>query len=233
MRGGGRERGPGERALSSSPHLLPFCLSAGKGGAVTARTTDAATGLATIDITGPSSAATFIACPPDAAVRAGGGLAVRLPWLDVLLKPLPAPSGPPLPAPPGPPLPTQATAIDITVRDAGGGTRRLRASTAHRAPPRITPAGAILPLALDPAPASGWCRVRLDLAALLARAYPAGAPFAEVVALRIHAACRLRCVYFADRAYPEGELPPEFRLVVGAGKDAAAPPASSPPVACV
>ena len=113
---------------------------------------------------------------------------------------------------------------------------------------------ASLPLVLSPpaeastsssASSGWWCRVRLDLADLLARAYPGSPPLAEVSRLRIHSTgARLRCVFFADRAYTEGELPPEFRLVVGAAKvgggaagggDSAGvvspPPAS--PVACV
>ena len=121
------------------------------------------------------------------------------------------------------------------MRDAAGGMRRLRASTGQRAPPRVTPFLAALPLRLEPA-ASGWCRVRLDVAALLARSYPGSPQFAEVLRLRIHAACRLRCVYFADRAYEESELPPEFRLVVAGAKKVGGaggvlPPA--PPVAHV
>lgn len=209
----------------------------------------------------------FLACPPEQAARAGGALAIRLPILDLVLKPValtPAAAGAGAAgAGAGAAAQQPHTAIDVTievmVRDAAGGTRRLRASTATTAP-RVTPFLASLPLVLEPAPGShGWCRVRLDVAAIVATAYPDRPAFAQVDRLRIHAPVRLRCVYFADRPYAEGELPPEFRLVVGvkkkkgegdagsAGVAAAAaatetaaaateavgpPPPSSSPVAC-
>ncbi len=236
-----RERGGGALRGSHGPvHLpLPLPFPAGKDGAAT-RATDHPTGLACIDITGTSPSSTFIACPPD--VRAGE-LGVRLPHLHLLVKsPGPGPAG----APSSSASSQQPVSVEVTVRDAEGGTRRLRASTAVSTP-RVTPALAALPLRLAPAPTSaGWCRVRLDLAALLSRAYPADPPLAEVVRLRLGAGARVRTVYFAEANYVEGDLPAELRLVVPAAKVAAgglegggaeaAPPgtgAGAPPVACV
>jgi hypothetical protein len=34
----------------------------------------------------------------------------------------------------------------------------------------------------------------------------------ETVRVTVHANCRLRRIYFADRPYGEEELPPEFKL---------------------
>ena len=217
-------------ASSSSIRLSPPSSSAGKDGAAT-RTTDPATSLACIDITGPSS--TFIACPPD--VRSGE-LGLRLAHLDLLVAQLlPATNAAASP-------PSSHVTIEVTVRDAGGSLRRLRASTGQ-AGPRITPALACLPLRLAPGVA-GWCRVRLDLASLLGRAYPSNPPFAEVVRLRVYAGVRVRAVWFADKAYSEGALPAEFRLVVpvakaakaglaGVGLDAATTAGAGAAVACL
>jgi hypothetical protein len=199
--------------LHPLPLLLPFFL-AGKDGAVT-RVTDEATGAAALEVTGPSCSATWIACPPDKA----GALSIRLPVLDLVLKQPVAQAPHSSPSSPSPSPPRRAdTSIEVTVRDGAGGLRRLRAST-FQAAPRVTPALAALPLRLDDGgPGSGgWVRVRLDLPSLLARAYPGSPPFAEVVRLRVHAAARLRCVYFAERAMAEAELPAEFRLFVRSG----------------
>jgi len=184
-------------------------IPAGKGASVS-RVTDEATGAAALDVTGASCATTWIACPPDKA----GSLGIRLPILDLLLK-LPAGGGAGASAASAA---STDTSIEVTVRDKAGGLRRLRAST-FQAAPRVTPALAALPLRLAGGPGSaGWVRVRLDLPALLGRAYPGSPPLAEVVRLRIHASARLRCVYFAEKAFAEDALPAEFRLFVQAGR---------------
>lgn len=129
------------------------------------------------------------------------------------------------------------TSIEVTVRDVAGGLRRLRAST-FQAAPRVTPAIAALPLRLEDggAASGGWVRVRLDLPSLLARAYPGCPPFNEVVRLRVHASVRVRCVYLAQKAYPEDALPAEFRLfvrkeVVGGGEQQEQQPSAGQAVA--
>jgi len=56
----------------------------------------------------------------------------------------------------------------------------------------------------------GWNQIQLNLADLTRRAY--GTNYAETLRVQIHANCRLRRIYFADRLYSEEELPPEFKL---------------------
>ena len=57
---------------------------------------------------------------------------------------------------------------------------------------------------------SGWNEVRFDLADFCRRAY--GTDLLEVSRVTIHASCRLRRVYFSEKAYREEELPAEFKL---------------------
>jgi hypothetical protein len=65
-----------------------------------------------------------------------------------------------------------------------------------------------MPLRLDP----GWTRVTFDLADFVKRAYNTG--YVQTLRVQVHANCRLRRIYFADRQYAEEELPPEFKLVL-------------------
>ena len=76
-------------------------------------------------------------------------------------------------------------------------------------------------------PSRKWHRVPLDLDALVRRAW--GTRYRETLRVTVHACCRLRRVYFSDRAY-EGEsaLPPEYRLYVPASAAAAAAASSVP-----
>lgn len=63
-----------------------------------------------------------------------------------------------------------------------------------------------MPLKMD----EGWNQIQLNLADLTRRAY--GTNYAETLRVQIHANCRVRRIYFADRLYSEEELPPEFKL---------------------
>ena len=63
-----------------------------------------------------------------------------------------------------------------------------------------------MPMRLD----DGWNQVQFNLADFVKRAY--GTTYVETLRIQIHANCRLRRVYFADRLYTEDELPAEFKL---------------------
>ena len=39
-----------------------------------------------------------------------------------------------------------------------------------------------------------------------------GTQYVETVRVTVHANCRLRRIYFAERPYAEEDLPPEFKL---------------------
>jgi hypothetical protein len=63
-----------------------------------------------------------------------------------------------------------------------------------------------MPLKLE----DGWNNIQLNLSDLTKRAY--GTNYVETLRVQVHANCRLRRIYFADRLYSEEELPPEFKL---------------------
>ena len=71
---------------------------------------------------------------------------------------------------------------------------------------RVKPFICTMPLRLD----EGWNQIQLNLADYTRRAY--GTNYVETLRVQVHANCRLRRIYFADRLYSEEELPPEFKL---------------------
>lgn len=127
-----------------------------------------------------------MACPADAAQALG----IRLPVLVLVLKP----------------DRLRHCSFEVQLLDDTGALRRLRASS-YQLSARVTPHIGCLPLVL---PEAAWCRVTVNLASLVRRAYGTG--FVEVTRLLVHASCHVRRIYFADRAYADEQLPPEFRL---------------------
>ena len=63
-----------------------------------------------------------------------------------------------------------------------------------------------MPMRLD----EGWNQIQFNLSDFTRRAY--GTNYIETLRVQIHANCRIRRIYFADRLYTEEELPPEFKL---------------------
>uniref|UniRef100_A0AC34GF63 CFA20 domain-containing protein n=2 Tax=Panagrolaimus sp. ES5 TaxID=591445 RepID=A0AC34GF63_9BILA len=63
-----------------------------------------------------------------------------------------------------------------------------------------------MPLKMD----DGWNQIQFNLADFVRRAYGTG--YVETLRIQIHANCRLRRVYFAEKLYTEDELPHEFKL---------------------
>lgn len=63
-----------------------------------------------------------------------------------------------------------------------------------------------MPMRLD----DGWNQIQFNLADFTKRAY--GTNYIETVRVQLHANCRIRRIYFADRLYSEQELPSEFKL---------------------
>ena len=62
----------------------------------------------------------------------------------------------------------------------------------------------------------GWNQVQFNLADFVKRAY--GTNYVETLRVQVHANCRIRRIYFADRLYSEAELPPEFKVRLGVGE---------------
>ncbi|KAJ1975584.1 hypothetical protein H4R35_003080 [Dimargaris xerosporica] len=137
-----------------------------------------------LEIVGDNLAQTYISSP----AHADRELGIKLPVLGLMVKNL-----------------EQYFSLEVMVLDDRGQHRRLRASN-FQAVTRRHDDILTMPLRLDP----GWNQVQLDLADLLRRAY--GTRYAETLRVTIHANCRLRRVYFAERPCNEQALPPEFRL---------------------
>jgi hypothetical protein len=135
-----------------------------------------------------------VTCPADT----GASLGIRLPWLVLLVKNTGGPF-----------------CFEVELLDDRGARRRFRAATFTRETRKDDQLCA-MPLKLD----EGWNQVAFDLADFMHRAY--GTVFKEAARVTVHANCRLRRIYFCDRAYAEDELPPEFRLHARHAKNAAA-----------
>lgn len=71
---------------------------------------------------------------------------------------------------------------------------------------RVKPYICTMPMRLD----EGWNQIQLNLADFTRRAY--GTNYVETLRVQLHANCRVRRIYFADRLYSEEELPPEFKI---------------------
>ena len=82
--------------------------------------------------------------------------------------------------------------VDVQVVDDKHVRRRFRVSTAQSSA-RVRPFMCSMPLKLR----DGWNLVTLDLANLTQKAF--GTSFVEVTRVQIHAACRLRRVFFSDK----------------------------------
>uniref|UniRef100_A0A7I4D069 CFA20 domain-containing protein n=1 Tax=Physcomitrium patens TaxID=3218 RepID=A0A7I4D069_PHYPA len=71
---------------------------------------------------------------------------------------------------------------------------------------RVKPYICTMSMRLD----EGWNHIQLNLSDCTRRAY--GTYYVETLRVQVHANCRARRIYFADRLYTEEELPPEFKF---------------------
>lgn len=120
----------------------------------------------------------------------------------------------------------------MQVLDDKGVKRRFRASN-YQSATRVKPFICTMPMRLD----EGWNQIQFNLADFTRRAYSTN--YVETLRvqvckqweghtlLQIHANCRLRRVYFADRLYSEEELPAEFKLYVPLSASLPAPSSAS------
>jgi len=111
--------------------------------------------------------------------------------------------------------------FEVQVNDDKGVKRRFRASN-FQSTTRVKPFICTMPMRLD----DGWNQVQFNLADFVKRAY--GTAYVETLRVQIHANCRLRRVYFADRLYTEDELPAEFKLYLPIRQSVAAESSSEP-----
>uniref|UniRef100_A0A0E0ETQ1 CFA20 domain-containing protein n=1 Tax=Oryza meridionalis TaxID=40149 RepID=A0A0E0ETQ1_9ORYZ len=137
-----------------------------------------------LEIIGTNVQSTYITCPADPAATLG----IKLPFLALIVKNL-----------------KKYFTFEIQVLDDKNVRRRFRASN-FQSVTRVKPYICTMPLKLE----DGWNNIQLNLSDLTKRAY--GTNYVETLRVQVHANCRLRRIYFADRLYSEEELPPEFKL---------------------
>lgn len=95
--------------------------------------------------------------------------------------------------------------FEVEVLDDKNEKRRFRASN-YQITTRVKPHITTMPMRLDP----GWNQIVFNLGDYVKKGY--GTNYSETSRVTIHANCRIRRVYFTDRAYTEEELPAEFKL---------------------
>ncbi|CAG8593394.1 4468_t:CDS:2 [Diversispora eburnea] len=144
-----------------------------------------------IEITSPNIIDTYITCP----AQFNRTLGIKLPILVLIVKNL-----------------KKLFTLEVQIMDDKNMIRRFRASNFQfvtRAKPYIC----TMPMRLD----EGWNQIQFNLADFTRRAYSTN--YVETLRVQIHANCRLRRIYFADRVYAEEELPPEIKLWKMVGND--------------
>jgi hypothetical protein len=137
-----------------------------------------------LELTGCNVSTAFLTCP--AVPRQS--LAIKLPILVLIVKNL-----------------NRFFTFEVELMDDRRVKRRFRASTFQRET-RVSDHICTMPLRLD----NGWNQIGFNLADFTRKAY--GSAYVETVRVSVHANCRIRRIYFADRLYAEDELPAEFKL---------------------
>lgn len=150
------------------------------------RITDADINSSVLEVAGANVSTTFITCP----AKKKASLGIKLPFLVIIIKNM-----------------KKYFTFEVTVLDDKGVHRRFRASN-YQTATRVKPFICSMPMRLD----DGWNQIQFNLMDFTRRAY--GTNYVETVRVQIHANCRLRRVYFADRLYSEKELPREFNVFV-------------------
>lgn len=161
------------------------------------RITDADINSSVLEIAGANVSTTYITCP----AKKKASLGIKLPFLVIIIKNM-----------------KKYFTFEVTVLDDKNVQRRFRASN-YQTATRVKPFICSMPMKLD----NGWNQIQFNLMDFTRRAY--GTNYVETVRVQLHANCRLRRVYFADRLYSEKELPKEFNLFVP--REAAAAAAAS------
>jgi hypothetical protein len=137
-----------------------------------------------IELVSPNLSNTYITCPPSNDRTLG----IKLPYLVLIIKNL-----------------NKFFSLEIEVLDDKNEKRRFRASN-YQITTRVKPHITTMPMRLDP----GWNQIMFNLADYVKKGH--GTNYSETSRVTIHANCRVRRVYFTDRAYTEEELPSEFKL---------------------
>ncbi|VDN03337.1 unnamed protein product [Thelazia callipaeda] len=148
-----------------------------------------------VEMLGTNVSTTYISCPLDPKQTLG----IKLPFLVMIVKNM-----------------KKYFTFEVQVLDDRGVKRRFRASN-YQSNTRVKPFICTMPMRLD----DDWNQIQFNLADFTKRAY--GTSYVETLRIQnndlikwiifyIHANCRIRRVFFADRLYTEDELPAEFKL---------------------
>lgn len=139
-----------------------------------------------LEMCGTNVATTYITCPADPKKT----LAIKLPFLVMVVKNM-----------------RKYFSFSVQILDDKGVLRRFVASN-YQSCTRVRPFHCTMPMRLD----EGWNQVQFNLSDFTRRAY--GTNYVETARVEIHANCRVRRIYFADRLYSDDELPPDFKLYI-------------------
>ncbi|XP_034185956.2 cilia- and flagella-associated protein 20 [Osmia lignaria lignaria] len=148
------------------------------------RVTDEEVKSLALEIAGTNVTTTYIFCPKEAKQVLG----IKLPFLIMIIKNM-----------------KKYFTFEITILDDKNMHRRFRMSN-FQSTTRVRPFCTSMPIGLS----GGWNQVQFNLSDFTRRAY--GTNYIETTRVQIHANCRIRRIYFADRLYSEDELPEDFRL---------------------
>nr|XP_033340878.1 cilia- and flagella-associated protein 20-like [Megalopta genalis] len=148
------------------------------------RVTDEEVKSLALELTGTNVTTTYIFAPSNPR----GSLGIRLPFLIMIIKNM-----------------KKYFTFEITILDDKNMRRRFRMSN-FQSTTRIKPFCTSMPIGLS----GGWNQVQFNLSDFTRRAY--GTNYVETTRIQIHANCRIRRIYFADRLYTEDQLPEEFTL---------------------
>ncbi|CAI2163231.1 10068_t:CDS:2 [Funneliformis geosporum] len=137
-----------------------------------------------IEIVSPDITSTYVTCPS----QLNRTLGIKLPILVLVVKNF-----------------KKYFTFEVQIMDDKNIKRIFRASN-FQPTTRVKPYICTMPLRMD----EGWNQIQFNLADFTRRAFNSN--YVETLRVQIHANCRLRRVYFADRVYAEDELPPEMKL---------------------
>jgi hypothetical protein len=139
-----------------------------------------------IEIMGQNVSTNYVRCPKEKDKTLG----IKLPFFLIIVKNM-----------------NRHFTLEIEIIDDRKVHRQFRMSN-YQSTTHINPSICTIPMRLD----DGWNQIQLNLSDFTRRVY--GTNYVETLRVQIHANCRLRRIYFADKLYSEEELPPEFKLFV-------------------
>jgi len=148
-----------------------------------------------IEVMGNNVATTYLTCPGDATQTLG----IKLPYLVLIIKNM-----------------KKYFSFEVQLKDDKNERRRFRGSN-YQTTTRVKPFICTMPMKLE----EGWNHIQFNMQEYTRKAY--GTNYLEALRVQIHANCRIRRIYFADRLYAEEELPLEFKLYKTGKKSPAQP----------